>query len=727
MKKAITQALKAALRRVVGAIYRVDVRGLEHFERAGERVLVVANHTSFLDAALLYLFLPDKLTFAVNTYISRRPLFRPFLALARIFPMDPSHPLSMKSLVRFMEQDRKAVIFPEGRITVTGSLMKIYDGPGLVADKSGATVLPVRIDGAQYTPFSRMRGRVRLRWFPKITLTILPGRKLAPPKEVRGRARRKAAGRMLSELMTETVFETSNYRRTLFDALLDARRIHGGNHHVIEDTERRPASYNRLIAASFALGTQLARATKPGERVGLLLPSANATLMTFMGLQAYGRVPAMLNFTVGAKGMRSACQTATLRTVITSRRFVEAGKLEETVAQLGQQVRIIYLEDLAGSISIAARLKAALTARFTARAAYHRHCPQCSPDDPAVVLFTSGSEGAPKGVVLSHANLLANREQLATRVDFSAQDVILNALPLFHSFGLTAGTLLPVLSGMKTFFYPSPLHYRIIPEIAYDINATVLFGTNTFLSGYARVAHPYDFYSVRYVFAGAEKLHEDTRRLWSEKFGVRIFEGYGATETSPVLAANTPTQSAPGTVGRFLPGVEHQLEPVPGVAEGGRLYVKGPNVMLGYLLADNPGQLVPPTANPGAGWYDTGDIVSIDEQGFVSIRGRAKRFAKVGGEMISLMAVEELATRTWPNARHAAVTVPDGQKGEQVVLLTEHSEAQRAELIAQARQEQVGEITVPKRIVVTNCLPLLGTGKTDYPTAQAFVAEELAA
>jgi len=283
-------------------------------------------------------------------------------------------------------------------------------------------------------------------------------------------------------------------------------------------------------------------------------------------------------------------------------------------------------------------------------------------------LFTSGSEGEPKGVVLSHANLLANREQLAARLDLNAQDTILNALPMFHAFGLTAGTLLPLFYGMKTFLYPSPLHYRIIPEIAYDLNATILFGTNTFLAGYAKYAHPYDFYSVRYVFAGAEKLQDDTRRLWVDKFGIRVLEGYGTTETSPILAANTPMFYQEGTVGRFMPGIDWQLEEVEGVSEGGRLHVAGPNIMLGYLRPQRPGHLEPPQSRFGLGWYDTGDIVRVDDHGFVTICGRVKRFAKIGGEMVSLTAVEDIAARVWPGTLHAAVTLSDEKKGEKSSL-----------------------------------------------------------
>ncbi len=718
--------IKSLLRWLLRACYNVEIKGLEHFDQLGSRAIIVANHTSFLDAVLLAAFLPDNLTFAVNTRIANRWYFRPFMKMTKTFPMDPTNPMSLKSLIRYLEKGQKVVIFPEGRITVTGALMKIYDGSGLVADKTNATVVPIRIDGAQYTPFSRLKGRVRLRWFPRIKLTVLPPRHIRPPEAVKGRERRKHAGRLLADLMTEMMFATSHYQRTLFQALLDAQQVHGPRKRVVEDIERKPLSYRGLLARSFVLGRVFARFTAPQENVGVLLPSMMNTVAVFMGLHAFGRVPAMLNYTVGANGMVKACATAQVNHVLTSRRFIKLAKLDEAIGALGQRVTVHYLEDCAAALSLVDRLRGMLCALFPSWT-YRRHCAHVGSQHPAVILFTSGSEGTPKGVVLSHANLLANREQLAARVDFSSQDIILNALPLFHSFGLTAGTLLPLLSGMKTFFYPSPLHYRIVPEVAYDINATILFGTNTFLAGYARFAHPYDFYSLRYVFAGAEKLQDDTRRMWAEKFGVRIFEGYGATETSPVLSTNTSMEIQPGSVGRLMPGIEHRLEPVPGVAEGGRLQVKGPNIMLGYYLHDRPGTLVPPHTEHGPGWYDTGDIVTVDAEGFIRICGRAKRFAKIGGEMVSLAAAEELASAAWPNLQHAVVTIPDAQKGEQLVLVTTHPTAARAELLAQAKQQRIGEINVPKKILITKKMPLLGTGKIDYKGVAELVRVEVEA
>jgi len=304
--------------------------------------------------------------------------------------------------------------------------------------------------------------------------------------------------------------------------------------------------------------------------------------------------------------------------------------------------------------------------------------------------------------------------------------VSLSVLPMFHSFGLTIGALLPLLYGIKAFFYPSPLHYRTIPEMAYRINATLLCGTNTFLSGYARRAHPYDFYRLRYVFAGAEKLQEDTRQAWMEKFGVRLLEGYGMTEAGPVLAVNTPLEYRAGSVGRFLPGIEWYLDPVPALPEGGRLCVRGPNVMLGYLRPGTAGQLTPASTTRGAGWYDTGDLVRVDQDGFVRVLGRARRFAKIGGEMVSLAAVEEFVLRTWPRTRHAVMSVPDPQAGEQLVLLTEHSAATRQALVERARLEGASNLIIPKRILTVPALPLLTNGKIDYPAARALAGKMLA-
>ena len=701
--------LKKFLHSLLSLLYRVEVTGLENYDQAGKRVLIVANHTSFLDPLLLGVFLPDDVTFAINTHISEQWWIKPFLGLSKVFPMNPTHPLSLKDLIHHLQTDTKTVIFPEGRITVTGTLMKIYDGTGMVADKSGAAVLPVRIDGGQYTHFSRLHKIVRLRLFPKITIKILPATRLVVPAELRGKTRRQYSGRILANLMTEMMLSTSNYRQSIFASLLDARKIHGGSHIVAEDLERRPLSYNNLITRTLAIGNALKQITETGEAVGIFLPNSTKTLCVILGLQVHGRVPAMLNYSTGSAGMFSACQTAKVKIVLTSRYFIELGHLTGEAEHLAEQVKLVYLEDLAAHISTVDKFTAWLQARIPIGCT---NLGLYSADSPAVILFTSGSEGVPKGVVLSHANVLANLKQLEACISFNSQDVVLNFLPMFHSFGFTVGTMLPILNGMRVFFYPTPLHYAIIPEMAYELHATIMFGTNTFLAAYAKKAHAYDFFNMRYVVAGAEKLQETTRQLWAEKFGIRVLEGYGATETTPITSVNTPMYYKAGTVGRFMPAMEYKLEPVEGIDDAGRLHVKGPNIMLGYLLADNPGVLVPPKSLYGDGWYDTGDIVHVDEEGFISIRGRSKRFAKVAGEMVSLTAVETLASNAWASAHHAAISLPDAKKGEQVILVTTQKQA-TVQQLADA-SSGVAAILLPKKIIVVDVIPVMATGKTNY-------------
>jgi acyl-[acyl-carrier-protein]-phospholipid O-acyltransferase / long-chain-fatty-acid--[acyl-carrier-protein] ligase len=706
--------LKSVMRVILRLLYRVEIHGLEHARAAMPHAVIAANHTSFLDGLLLGAFLPGDPVFAVDTFIAKKWYAKPFLAVVNAFPVDPTNPLSIRAMIRAVEAGSACMIFPEGRITTTGGLMKIYEGPAVIAERTKAALVMVRIEGAEFTPFSRLAGKVRQRWFPRVRIRILPPRRLTSAEGITGRARRAALRRALRDEMVQSIFATAPIETTLFDALLEARQQHGGSHLIADDIEFKPLSYRGLITASYALGGVLARRTAHGERVGVLLPTSRASVVTFFGLQAEGRVPAMLNFSTGPAAAQSACTAAEIRLVVTARKFVEKAKLEPMVNALATQTTVLYLEDVRGEIGMFARLRALLRS-ISARPNHRRE----RANEPAVVLFTSGSEGTPKGVVLSHRNLLANRHQLAAVVDFNPRDIVFNALPVFHSFGLTGGLLLPLLAGVRVFLYPSPLHYRTVPELAYAVNATILFGTDTFLAGYARVADNYDFYSVRYVFAGAERVKAETRRVWSEKFGIRILEGYGATETAPALAVNTPMYFRAGTVGRLLPGIEYRVETVEGISEGGRLFVRGPNVMLGYLRAETPGVLDPPKD----GWYDTGDIVQFDAEGFVTIKGRAKRFAKVAGEMVPLGAVEELVARVWPSAMHAVVTAPDAKRGEQLVLITEQADAARAPLAAAAREAGLPEIFIPRAIVHVDKVPILGTGKVDYVSAGKLALE----
>ncbi len=717
----LTQELAGSIARLLfRLLYRVEVKGMENFRAAGRKAVIVANHSSYLDGPLLSAFLPDRASFAINTHVGQKWWAKPTFALFNMIPIDPTNPMALRALVEELKKGRKVVIFPEGRLTVTGALMKVYEGPGAIAQMAKARVLPVRIDGALYTPFSRMRGKLRLRLFPKITITFLPPVKFDPPEGIRGAALRQHQADRLYDVMTDMVFRTSNIDRTLFEALLDARATHGRGHVVLEDIQRNPASYDRLVMGSFILGRRIAEMT-PGQRnVGVLLPNSTACFVTLFGLHAFGRAPAMLNFSTGAVNMAAACTAAQVTSIVTSRRFIEAGNMEEDLKVLSQGRKVIFLEELRESLTLQDKLYG-LFARFFSATALRMGGALRDPHSPAVILFTSGSEGLPKGVVLSHRNLHANRYQAAARIAFTASDVVFNALPMFHAFGLTGGALLPVLAGVRTFLYPSPLHYKVVPELCYETNATVLFGTDTFLMGYARNAHPYDFFNVRLVVAGAERVKPETRESWMEKFGLRILEGYGATECAPVVAVNTPMHFRTGTVGRLLDQIQYRLEPVPGIEEGGRLYVKGPNIMLGYLRADNPGVL----ETPPDGWYDTGDIVKIDEDGFVTILGRAKRFSKIAGEMVSLGLVEQRLKQAFPEAEHAVVAVPDAKKGEQLVMFTTDETIDAKKVAEGMKALGSTALMLPRNVIHLKELPLLGSGKTDYQSLNRMAHEQV--
>jgi acyl-[acyl-carrier-protein]-phospholipid O-acyltransferase/long-chain-fatty-acid--[acyl-carrier-protein] ligase len=504
-------------------------------------------------------------------------------------------------------------------------------------------------------------------------------------------------------------FKLADTRKTLFTALIDARDRFGRNKVALEDPERRPITFGRLVLGSLVLGRKLAGLTRPREHVGILLPNVQGLAVALFGLNAFARVPALLNFTSGLKNLKAACEIADIRTIVTSRRFIEHGKLDDVVATLGEGREIVWLEDVRATITSFDKFRGLFESLFARKV--HAGF-QVTPDDPAVILFTSGSEGRPKAVVLSNANLVANAYQVKAHAGdvLTPDDTFFNPLPMFHSFGLTAGLLTAILNGIKTVLYPSPLHYRQIPKLIGGTGATIVLATDTFLQGYARAAGEGDLKNVRYVIAGAERVKDETRRMW-DRYGTTILEGYGATECSPVIAVSLPDRSRPGSAGPILPGMEWRLDPVEGIHEGGRLVVRGPNVMKGYLSPDEGGRIDAPLG----GWYDTGDIVTLDD-GLVTIRGRAKRFAKVAGEMISLAAVETMTQSLWPESNHVVVALADPRKGEQIVLITDRPDADRDTLLAHARQQGFPELWVPKAILVSG-VPVLGSGKIDYAAA----------
>ncbi|GGY37588.1 AMP-binding protein [Parvularcula lutaonensis] len=508
----------------------------------------------------------------------------------------------------------------------------------------------------------------------------------------------------------------SRSRSTVISKVIETKNRIGGDKVAFIEPEGREITYKDTVRGAFALGNAFSKFTKRGENVGVLLPTSAGGLITILALHVDGRVPAMLNFTAGEKALFSALETADIKHIITSSKFIELGGLEPLVDALSSKAEIHILEEIKENLGTADKIRAAIGEKFPLLARR-----SLKPDSTAVILFTSGTEGKPKGVVLTHANLVANVEQVRSHVQLEPEDIFFNPLPIFHSYGLTGGSLFPLIDGKPQVPYPSPLHVKIIPELIKKHKATILFGTDTFVTRYLKQAKEGALDTLRYAVCGAEKVRDETRNLARRKFGFSVLEGYGATEASPVIAVNQPGDIRPGTVGKVLPGIECRLEPIEGLSGGGRLFVRGPNIMAGYLDPETK-----ELRAPEGGWHDTGDVVTIDGGGYVAIRGRVKRFAKISGEMVSLAVVENCASVVWPDAVSAAIIMPDDKKGEQIILLTEEENPNRSELLSWAQTHGVPELAVPKRVLHVDDIPVLGTGKVDYVTLQRRAEELLA-
>ena len=517
--------------------------------------------------------------------------------------------------------------------------------------------------------------------------------------------------------MSHHPFDLARTRVTLFEALLRARDKKGGKFPILEDHERKVLTYDDVIVRAFALAGKFDTLIRRSETVGVMLPTGVGATLTFFALQSIGRTPAMLNFTAGIMNLRSAIDQSNVRKILTSRRFIEIAKLDGLAKELSKHCRLIYLEDVVKSIDLGDKLIAAAK-----RIAPRLFVAKADPDDTAVILFTSGSYGTPRGAVLSHANLVANVEQGYAHVPFEPDWVFFSPLPMFHCFGLLGGVLLPLFTGHKTFLFPSPLAVKEIPKLIHDTGANVFFATDTFAQQYARNAADGDLSCIRLMVLGAERVKPETRELYQERFGVELLEGYGATEASPLIAVNVPGRNHHGTVGQFVPAIEWRLEEVPGIEGGKKLFVRGPNVMRGYLDPTKPSgiDLLPD------GWHDTGDVVDVDQDGYIRILGRVKRFAKVGGEMVSLNAVEGYAQTVWPHDTFAAVALADARKGERIILFTDNQHAKAEDLAAWARANGAPDIAVPKKLINIEAIPLLGSGKTDYVALQKIAAERFA-
>lgn len=707
--------LQRLLRWLLRLLFRYEAFGGEALKTPGP-VLLLPNHVSWIDWLFLVVLMDDDWKFVTSSVTAATsPLHRFLMVNEHTFPIDPGSPYAAKRMAEYLEQGGRLVLFPEGQLSRTGTLMKLFDGTGFLLQKTKARVVPCYLRGAKRILFSPNSDKKL--WFPKVTAHF--GAALTPPRQPSGSAAqsRRVLTAWLRDQLVQLQFETEMAFGAghLLDAIQEAARIQPGKS-VIQDVSFKSFSYRKLIVITDVFAQILKSRLHPtSRRTGILLPNVNATPVVLMTLWKLGKTPAVLNFSSGAATMAACCELAGLKQVITSRAFVERAKLNiRPMRETG--IDFIYIEDVRNAVDPVQYFST-----------YLRLLPWLklwrvhdSDEATAVILFTSGSEGVPKGVELTHRNILANIRQMLAVTDMMDTDRLFTCLPMFHSFGLTVGTLLPLVRGMSLFVYPSPLHYRVVPTVFYSQDCTILLSTNTFLNGYARKAQPYDFRSLRYLFAAAEKLQEATAKTWAQRFGVRVLEGYGATECSPCVAVNTPLQPKYGTVGRIMPGMEYRLEPVEGVETGGRLFVRGPNVMRGYLNKDANEKFL-----ADRGWYDTGDIVSVDEEGFFQVQGRLKRFAKVSGEMVSLTAVEDALAGAFPQyglrCQVAIVTRHDEDKGEALIAVTNEPKLQLEEIRAVIRAKGLTNLSAPREIRCVREIPKLGTGKVNHRELQRLM------
>jgi acyl-[acyl-carrier-protein]-phospholipid O-acyltransferase/long-chain-fatty-acid--[acyl-carrier-protein] ligase len=705
--------MKLFLRFLLQIFFRFRAYDLDALKTPGP-VLLIPNHSSWIDWLFLWVCLDDDWIFVTSSLAAQMSwLHRKIMVNRYTLSVDPGSPYAVKRMAEFLKGGGRLVLFAEGRLSRTGKLMKLFDGTGFLIFKTKAKVITAYLRGAASIPSSPNPNLKK--YFPEVTVHFSAA--MASPElgeTSTGRARALLTN-WLRDQMVRQQFEVEMKfgAQDILSAVAETARERPGRV-ILEDATLKTLTYRKLMVGTDVLAQSLRDTVSSAERIGLLLPNVNATPVVILALWRLGKVPAMLNFSSGIATMLACVQLAGLKHVVTSRAFLERARLNvEAFVKAG--ITLIYLEDVSAGISSSLKLFTLLRHMSSPRTAVRS---SQNGGSPAVIVFTSGSEGVPKGVELTHGNILANIRQMLAVTDFTDQDRLFNCLPLFHSFGLTVGTFVPLVRGLYVFLYPSPLHYRVVPSVLYDRDCTVFISTNTFLNGYARKAHPYDFRSLRYLFSAAEKLQEATALVWSQKYGVRILEGYGATECAPCVSLNTPLETRSGSVGRLMPGMEYKLEPVEGVTEGGRLLVRGPNVMKGYLNTDANAKFL-----ALEGWYDTGDIVSADGDGYLHIRGRMKRFAKVSGEMVSLTAVEDALAGAFPQyglrCQVAVITRPDESKGEVLIAVSNEPKLTLDEIRAAIKAKGLTNLSVPGEIKAVKEIPKLGTGKVNHRELQA--------
>ena len=698
--------------------YRIKVRGEQNVPTEGG-VLIVCNHASWIDPLVLGVTQQRRIRFIMYRGIFDTPWFNWLFRLLEVIPISAEDP--PKKILRSLKEARAAMdagdivcIFAEGAITRTGMLGAFKGGFERIVKNSDYKIIPAYIGGAWGSIFSHYYGRL---------LSTLPKRFRYPVSVHFGEP---MAGNSTTDRIREKVLElSSDYfsdmkpkRRSLADTFVRTARKNW-RRRCINDTIGRRYSYGQALVSSIALAGEIEKLAPDEKRIGIILPPSTGGALANLAVSMLGKVSVNLSYVLSEQARNMTIAESDLKCILSSRKFLDKAKVSSDLPGL------VFIEDLAAKITPWAKVKAYASACCMPRKILTRSR-DFTADDVATIIFSSGSSGKPKGIMLSHHNILSNIEAVRMVIKIYPNDNLCGVLPFFHSFGYTITFWLPLIVGVSVSYVPNPLDGRLVSETIHKNASTLLFATPTFLQGYIRRGKPSDFSTLRLVVAGAEKLKDRLADAFEDRFDIRPLEGYGATELTPLVSLNVPdveiggaaqVGQKPGTIGHPIPGiavriVDPETDRSLPVGDEGLLKVKGPNVMLGYL--NNPEATADVLDN---GWYNTGDIATMDSDGFLRITDRLARFSKIGGEMVGHLAVEELCLKGLDthNRAVAVTSIPDEKKGEELAILYVKDAADADELYQIVSDSDLPNICKPRRenYIPVDALPILGSGKLD--------------
>jgi acyl-[acyl-carrier-protein]-phospholipid O-acyltransferase/long-chain-fatty-acid--[acyl-carrier-protein] ligase len=708
-------------------VYKINVVGLENVP-TDKSALLVSNHVSYVDALLVLATSQRRIRFVIEKKFYRKWWIRPLVKLMKTIPISSTDP--PRQLIESLHLARKALddgflvcIFAEGMMTRSGMMSGFKAGFERIMKGSTAPIIPVYLGGVWGSIFSYYGGKM---------LSMLP-KKIPYPiaihfgKPLPAHCSANLVRQKVAELSCDYFNGLKTPNRSLNYHFIKAARKNW-NSKCMSDNTGKKLNFGETLIASMIFGNKLKAKTIPGEKVGIILPASVGAAIANLGVALAGRISVNLNFTAGPENMAYAIDQCKIRNIITSRKFVEKYPIK-----FGSE-NIIYLEDIISTITKGEKIRAFLKARFLP---IHFLAPKMRQlgDELLTVIFSSGSSGRPKGVMLSHHNILSNIEAVRMVVMIRASDNLCGILPFFHSFGYTCGFWLPIVSGVSVSFVPNPLDGLAVGKSVCENHSTVLFAPPTFLANYIRRTEAADFASLRLVVGGAEKLKLQLADAFMEKFGIRPVEGFGATELSPVVSLNIPNVTVgnimqvgtkEGSVGNPIPGEAVKILDIENGSvkepdEEGLLMIKGPNIMLGYL---NDPERTKHAVNDG--WYNTGDIAKIDKDGFITITDRLARFSKIAGEMVPHGAIEQVLLDALNTTEQvvAVASAADEKKGEELFVFFLPQVGPAEKLYDIVAKSSLPNIAKPRKenFIEIPTMPALGSGKISFGKLKELAA-----